>query len=50
MTAACPRHSGRGGYHPWAIQVLETDGSLIAGLHCYVLPEPFTYFGFPAAL
>jgi RNA polymerase sigma-70 factor, ECF subfamily len=44
------RPDGRGGYHPWAMQVLETDGSLITGLHCYVFPELFTYFGFPAAL
>jgi RNA polymerase sigma-70 factor, ECF subfamily len=43
------RPDGRGGYHPWAIQVLETDGSLITGLHCHVFPELFTYFGFPAA-
>jgi RNA polymerase sigma-70 factor (ECF subfamily) len=44
------RPDGRGGYHPWAIQVLETDGSLITGLHCHVFPELFTYFGFPATL
>ena len=44
------RPDGRGGYRPWAMQVLETDGSLITGLHCYVFPELFTYFGFPAAL
>jgi RNA polymerase sigma-70 factor, ECF subfamily len=44
------RPDGSGGHHPWAIQVLETDGSLITGLHCYVFPELFTYFGFPAAL
>jgi RNA polymerase sigma-70 factor, ECF subfamily len=44
------RPDGRGGYHPWAIQVLETDGGLITGLHCYVFPELFTYFGFPGAL
>jgi RNA polymerase sigma-70 factor (ECF subfamily) len=44
------RPDGRGGYHPWALQVLETDGSLITGLHCYVFPELFTYFGFPGAL
>ena len=44
------RPDGGGGFHPWAIQVLETDGSLITGLHCYVFPELFTYFGFPAAL
>ena len=44
------RPDGRGGYHPWALQVLETDGSMITGLHCYVFPELFAYFGFPAAL
>jgi len=44
------RPDGRGGYHPWAIQVLETDRSLITGLHAYVFPELFTYFGFPDAL
>ncbi len=44
------RPDGRGGYHPWAMQVLETDGGLITGLHCYVFPELFAYFGFPAVL
>ena len=44
------RPDGRGGYNPWAMQVLDTDGSLITGLHCYVFPQLFTYFGFPAAL
>jgi len=44
------RPDGRGGYHTWALQVLETDGSLITGMHCYVFPALFTYFGFPAAL
>ena len=44
------RPDGSGGYYPWAMQVLETDGSLITGLHCFVFPELFTYFGFPAAL
>jgi RNA polymerase sigma-70 factor, ECF subfamily len=44
------RPDGRGGYHLWAIQVLETEGGLITGLHCYVFPELFTYFGFPEAL
>jgi RNA polymerase sigma-70 factor, ECF subfamily len=44
------RPDGRGGYHTWALQVLETDGSSITGLHCYVFPELFTYFGFPAVL
>jgi RNA polymerase sigma-70 factor (ECF subfamily) len=44
------RPDGRRGYHPWALQVLETNGGLITGLHCYVFPELFTYFGFPASL
>ena len=44
------RPDGHGGHHTWALQVLETDGSLITGLHCYVFPELFTYFGFPATL
>jgi RNA polymerase sigma-70 factor (ECF subfamily) len=44
------RPDGRGGYHTWALQVLETDGSLITGLHCFVFPELFTNFGFPATL
>ena len=44
------RPDGRGGYYPWAIQVVETDGSLITGLHAYVFPELFTFFGFPPGL
>ena len=44
------RPDGRGGYHTWALQVLETDGSLITGMHCFVFPELFTNFGFPAVL
>jgi RNA polymerase sigma-70 factor (ECF subfamily) len=44
------RPDGKGGYYPWAMQVVETDGTLITGLHCYVFPELFTFFGFPPAL
>lgn len=44
-----PDPDGRG-YHTWALQVLETDGSQITGLHCYVFPSLFTYFGFPAVM
>ena len=44
------RPDGRGGHRPWGMQVVETDGSQITGLHCYVFPELFTYFGFPDAL
>jgi RNA polymerase sigma-70 factor (ECF subfamily) len=44
------RPDGHGGYSPWAIQVLETDGGLITGVHAYVFPELFPIFGFPPAL
>ncbi|HEX9066546.1 MAG TPA: sigma-70 family RNA polymerase sigma factor [Streptosporangiaceae bacterium] len=44
------RRDDRGGYYPWALQVVETDGRSITGLHCHVVAELFTYFGFPAAL
>ena len=44
------RCDGSGGYSPWAIQVVETDGDRISALHCYVIPELFAVFGFPAAL
>ena len=44
------RPDGQSGFHTWALQVIETDGSLITGMHCYVFPELFTYFGFPATL
>ena len=44
------RSDGRGGHSPWAIQVVETDGDRISGLHCYVIPELFAAFGFPTAL
>ena len=44
------RRDERGGYYPWALQVLETDGRLISGLHCYVFPELFEHFGFPGAI
>jgi RNA polymerase sigma-70 factor, ECF subfamily len=44
------RRNLAGGHYPWAIQVVETEGGLITGLHAYVMPELFTFFGFPAAL
>jgi RNA polymerase sigma-70 factor, ECF subfamily len=44
------RPDGHGGHQPWAIQLLETDGSHITGLHCYVIPELFPYFGLPVVL
>jgi len=44
------RRDGSGGYTPWAIQVVETDGDRIGALHCYVIPGLFAVFGFPPAL
>lgn len=44
------RPDGQGGYYTWALQVVETEGDFITGLHCYVFPELFTYFGFPLTL
>jgi RNA polymerase sigma-70 factor, ECF subfamily len=44
------RSDRKGGYSPWAIQLLETDGERISALHCYVLPELFAVFGFAPAL
>ena len=44
------RRDPGGGYAPWAIQVVETDGDRISGLHCYVIPALFAAFGFPSAL
>ena len=44
------RRDPAGRHYPWAIQVLETEGGLITGLHAYVVPELFAFFGFPPAL
>jgi RNA polymerase sigma-70 factor, ECF subfamily len=44
------RPDGTGGHKPWALQVVETSGDQITGLHCYVIPELFTLFGMPPAL
>jgi RNA polymerase sigma-70 factor (ECF subfamily) len=44
------RRDPAGRHYPWAIQVVETEGGLITGLHAYVVPELFTFFGFPATL
>ncbi|MGD0684629.1 MAG: sigma-70 family RNA polymerase sigma factor [Streptosporangiaceae bacterium] len=43
------RRDPAGGYAPWAMQVVETDGGRISGLHCYVIPALFAAFGFPSA-
>jgi RNA polymerase sigma-70 factor, ECF subfamily len=45
------RSDGRGGYTPWSINVVETDGDRISALHFFVMmPELFGFFGFPPAL
>ncbi|MGO8885167.1 MAG: sigma-70 family RNA polymerase sigma factor [Streptosporangiaceae bacterium] len=44
------RSDGHGGFSPWAIQIIDTDGDRISGLHCYVIPELFAHFGFPPSL
>jgi RNA polymerase sigma-70 factor, ECF subfamily len=42
------RRDGNGGYKPWALQVLETDGGRISAMHAFVMmPELFTLFGLP---
>jgi RNA polymerase sigma-70 factor, ECF subfamily len=44
------RPDGKGGYTPWALQVLETDGGRITEIHAFVFPELFEAYGFPPAL
>lgn len=42
---------GKGGHTPWAIQIIETDGSRITGHHNFLDSGPlFEYFGLPLAL
>jgi RNA polymerase sigma-70 factor (ECF subfamily) len=40
----------QGGYTPWAIQVIEVSGDRISGLHAFVDPTLFSYFGLPTHL
>ena len=39
-----------GGYAPWALQIIETDGPRITGHHNFLNTELFEYFGLPAHL
>jgi RNA polymerase sigma-70 factor (ECF subfamily) len=39
-----------GGFHGWAIVVVETSGSKISGLHHFIYPELFEQFGLPLRL
>jgi RNA polymerase sigma-70 factor (ECF subfamily) len=41
---------GSGGYTPWAVVVIETSGGKISGLHHFIYPELFPYFGLPERL
>lgn len=41
---------GKGGHIPWAIQIIETDGTRITGHHNFLNTELFEYFGLPAYL
>jgi RNA polymerase sigma-70 factor, ECF subfamily len=41
------RSDGNGGFTPWAIHVLQSDGERIAAMHIFVIPELFGIFGFP---
>jgi RNA polymerase sigma-70 factor (ECF subfamily) len=38
------------GYEPWALVVVEISGGKISGLHHFIYPELFGYFGLPARL
>lgn len=40
----------RGGHHPFAIQVIETEGGAITGLHHFLYPELFPAMGLPTYL
>ncbi len=40
----------RGGLEPWSIQVLETSGGRITGIHAFVDANLFPLFGLPARL
>jgi RNA polymerase sigma-70 factor (ECF subfamily) len=39
-----------GSFAPWAVVVLETSGGKISGLHHFIYPELFPYFGLPERL
>jgi RNA polymerase sigma-70 factor (ECF subfamily) len=36
-----------GTFQPWAVVVIETSGGKISGLHHFIYPELFPYFGLP---
>ena len=44
------RPSPDGGYHPWSLQLVEVTDGRISGLHNFIYPELFPYFGLPTHL
>jgi RNA polymerase sigma-70 factor, ECF subfamily len=44
------RSDGNGGYTPWGIHVIHSDGELVSAMHIFVIPELFGVFGFPPSL
>src|SRR5690606_26841377 len=44
------RPSPDGGHHPWSLQIVEVTDGRISGLHNFIYPELFPYFGLPTRL
>ncbi len=44
------RSDGNGGYTPWGIHVIQSDGERVSAMHVFVIPELFAVFGFPPSL
>jgi RNA polymerase sigma-70 factor (ECF subfamily) len=44
------RIASEGGYLPFALQVIETEDGRISGLHNFLYPELFPFFGLPERL
>ena len=44
------RPTGSGGHEPFAIQVVETSGGQVSGIHNFLFPELFPAFGLPTQL
>lgn len=42
--------SPAGGLEPWALQIIETDGDRLVGLHHFIDPKLFVAFGLPERL
>jgi RNA polymerase sigma-70 factor, ECF subfamily len=44
------RSDGAGGYTPWGIHVIQSDGERVSAMHIFVMPELFALFGLPPSL